>query len=427
MLPRARFLLLHKGGEERAHAKKMDLTEEDVPRGLAQVLRRNAKKRHRSAAFPSPRTTRGWRRGGRSAVRMRTGRTRTWPSPFTDLAKFRALGVRQRVGGGGGGRGAVVAAVAARLPNDKRLSRPPGRVRTEVAMFRKISSLVVPRRSRALSDFGLEGDNHLSAFDDSSSDDDESDLENEGPEGPTLITVDDGHGGIRHVRVERPPDAQSDKSVVVLDDDELTQPVSSGSRIPPILQSTSDPGGGGNGGDTTADSQGGTRSEGAGSPNHVGGAMGNQTQQNVSMVDLLKKEVSCTWKAAFAALLFLMYVCSLSTVRRQTFSPLGLGCREAQAPDGVQTRRGECRTSPLRAPRTPANADRLFQHHVGQPMALRSLGLHPQLLSQLAGLWLRLVAHLTCPRRFRGRTLAKPAGRNWLDALRSGHSQLCLM
>ena len=58
---------------------------------------------------------------------------------------------------------------------------------------------------------GLDGSPTSSSPSSSSDDDDDDDDGDEDfadAEGPTLIAVDDGRGGIRHVRVARPPDEQ---------------------------------------------------------------------------------------------------------------------------------------------------------------------------------------------------------------------------
>ena len=76
-------------------------------------------------------------------------------------------------------------------------------------MFEKIKR----RFDRRLkSESVIDGIGQLSDFDTSSIDGDSCDEEAEGDlvEGPTLVAVDDGKGGFKHIRVPKPPDAQSD-------------------------------------------------------------------------------------------------------------------------------------------------------------------------------------------------------------------------
>ncbi len=69
-------------------------------------------------------------------------------------------------------------------------------------------------RKRSIAAVADDADGNLSDFDSSSLGNGEDDEvgEDHDLEGPTLIAVDDGKGGFKHVRVSRPPDAQSEKS-----------------------------------------------------------------------------------------------------------------------------------------------------------------------------------------------------------------------
>lgn len=73
-------------------------------------------------------------------------------------------------------------------------------------MFGKIKKRFRRRlRSESICDVG-----QLSDLDSSSIGDSDDQLDEDLLDGPTLVAVDDGKGGVKHITVPQPPDAQSD-------------------------------------------------------------------------------------------------------------------------------------------------------------------------------------------------------------------------